>query len=249
MAARYHISDDGMPGKCRAASSESCPKTKAGDGFHGTLEEAAAESEQRFEKNYGSTMTLGSTEQKARWNLAAAGIQKENTAIYRGSDLADLSTLNAVNAEVDSYTRFRLSQVHGVKPIDVSATGDHYIVAEENGTRRVYGSDRNADFRYLGVLHPKLTQPASFSSEHKAMVGDRDAEDRDYSSNNPNLKFYGYGSVALKGVGTVEFTSDPEGSPVDKQVWESIDSTKVPRELFEDESLRRSMKSRGILKD
>lgn len=53
MAIRYHISDNGMPGKCSAASPESCPKTQAGDSFHGSLEEATAESERRFEAKHG----------------------------------------------------------------------------------------------------------------------------------------------------------------------------------------------------
>lgn len=50
---KYHIKDDGMPGKCSAATSESCPKTQAGDGFHGTLEEANNESQSRFEHEFG----------------------------------------------------------------------------------------------------------------------------------------------------------------------------------------------------
>lgn len=54
MATKYHIKDDGTPGKCDAASQESCPKTKAGDSFHGTLEEATQESEKRFDSSYGS---------------------------------------------------------------------------------------------------------------------------------------------------------------------------------------------------
>lgn len=64
MAAKYHIKDDGMPGKCSAASSESCPKTQAGDGFHGTLEEASAESQKRFEDKLGAVVTATKSEQQ-----------------------------------------------------------------------------------------------------------------------------------------------------------------------------------------
>lgn len=53
MAIRYHIKDDGTPGRCSAASPESCPKTQAGDSFHGTLAEATVESERRFEAKHG----------------------------------------------------------------------------------------------------------------------------------------------------------------------------------------------------
>jgi hypothetical protein len=54
MATKFHIKDDGTPGQCGAASAESCPKTQAGDGFHGTLAEASAESERRFEASHGA---------------------------------------------------------------------------------------------------------------------------------------------------------------------------------------------------
>lgn len=57
MAKRYHISADGTPGECRASSPESCPKTQAGDGFHGNLQEATQESERRLESEFGNTVT------------------------------------------------------------------------------------------------------------------------------------------------------------------------------------------------
>lgn len=57
MAKKYHISADGTPGECKASSAESCPKTQAGDGFHGNLEEATRESERRLESEFGGTAT------------------------------------------------------------------------------------------------------------------------------------------------------------------------------------------------
>lgn len=62
MAKKFHIKDDGTPGECTAASAESCPKTQAGDGFHGTLAEATAESERRFEADHGATATASRSE-------------------------------------------------------------------------------------------------------------------------------------------------------------------------------------------
>lgn len=61
MANRYHIKDDGLPGQCSAASASSCPKTKAGDPFHGSLAEAVSESERRFQDKLG----LFETQEKA----------------------------------------------------------------------------------------------------------------------------------------------------------------------------------------
>lgn len=62
MAKKYHIKDDGTPGECTAASAESCPKTQAGDSFHGTLAEATTESERRFEADHGATATASRSE-------------------------------------------------------------------------------------------------------------------------------------------------------------------------------------------
>jgi len=74
MAAKFHISDNGMPGKCSAASPDSCPKTQAGDSFHGTLEEATQESQQRFEKQLGAFVTASKNdEEKASAGEAFAG--------------------------------------------------------------------------------------------------------------------------------------------------------------------------------
>lgn len=57
MTAKYHIKDDGTPGICNASSLESCPKAQSGDSFHGSLQEANAESEKRFKENYGNLST------------------------------------------------------------------------------------------------------------------------------------------------------------------------------------------------
>lgn len=65
MAIRYHISAGGTPSRCRAASVDSCPKTQAGDKFHGTLEEATLESAQRFAASYGELPEAESREDRA----------------------------------------------------------------------------------------------------------------------------------------------------------------------------------------
>lgn len=64
MTTKYHISDNGMPGKCSAQSSDSCPKTQAGDSFHGTLEEATQESAKRFEAQLGAFVTTSRAEEE-----------------------------------------------------------------------------------------------------------------------------------------------------------------------------------------
>ena len=63
MAVKYHISENGMPGKCSAATPDSCPKTQAGDSFHGTLEEATQESQERFSKELGAFVTASKSEE------------------------------------------------------------------------------------------------------------------------------------------------------------------------------------------
>lgn len=60
MVTIYHISDSGVPAVCQARSVEDCPKSRAGDGFHGDLMEATVESERRFEEKHELVNTLRS---------------------------------------------------------------------------------------------------------------------------------------------------------------------------------------------
>lgn len=86
MAAKYHIGDDGMPGACRAKSDDSCPKVQAGDAFHGTLEEASAESARRFEEKLGAFVTTQKKEEKAETPKS----EGYTVARYQGYTAAEL---------------------------------------------------------------------------------------------------------------------------------------------------------------
>lgn len=73
---KYHIKDDGMPGKCSAVSPESCPKTREGDSFHGTLEEAAQESQKRFENKLGTFVSATKAKKEAEANKKITNSEK-----------------------------------------------------------------------------------------------------------------------------------------------------------------------------
>lgn len=75
--ARFHIAEDGTPGVCKAKTVDSCPKTQAGDGFHGTLEEAQVESERRFAKEFGEIPTNKRGNAPATREAALAAKKKE----------------------------------------------------------------------------------------------------------------------------------------------------------------------------
>jgi len=81
--AKYHISDDGMPGACRAKSNDSCPKTQAGDSFHGSLEEATVEAERRFEEKLGAFVTTQKKEEKAEGPKAVGRFENYTAAELR----------------------------------------------------------------------------------------------------------------------------------------------------------------------
>lgn len=55
---KYHIKEDGTPGKCSAKSLDSCPRAQSGDNFHGTREEVEAESQNRFQNEHGNFSTV-----------------------------------------------------------------------------------------------------------------------------------------------------------------------------------------------
>lgn len=89
MAAKYHIKDDGTPGVCNAVSTDSCPKSQSGDSFHGTMEEATAESERRFADAHGafsteSRPTKPISERPSANDLEARGYGSSNAAILAG---------------------------------------------------------------------------------------------------------------------------------------------------------------------
>lgn len=62
---KYHLKDDGTPGVCGAVTLDACPKSRAGDSFHGTLEEATQESERRFEEIHGEVAPAQSSKPSA----------------------------------------------------------------------------------------------------------------------------------------------------------------------------------------
>ncbi len=80
MATKYHISDNGMPGRCDATSPDRCPKTQSGDSFHGTLEEAKAESQKRFEATLGAFATASKADEERE---AAAAVKAAGEEVYR----------------------------------------------------------------------------------------------------------------------------------------------------------------------
>lgn len=60
---KYHIGDDGMPSKCTAATVESCPKSKAGEPFHGEYGEVIDEVQRQFMEGYGPFATVSKAPQ------------------------------------------------------------------------------------------------------------------------------------------------------------------------------------------
>ena len=248
MADRFHISDDGTPGRCKARSVASCPKTKAGDSFHGTEAEAAAESERRFEDQYGSTVTMGAEDQRKLWGVKSRALFLEVRDYYRSGGSSE-QDWDDREAHAEKLRVNGLAKIHGVDPGSVRNSYGSYIVEEEDGTPRVYGyRDMEDPLSYLGVLHPKLDGVVIHASESKAMIGDREAtyEEGLYRH---DVERFGYATVELKRDGeSYSFTTDSKDNPVDRQVWDFIGDT-APREIFEDKSLREALGNGGVLRE
>lgn len=249
MATRYHISDSGTPAVCRAKTIENCPKTKAGDGFHGDLAEAAAESEKRFEQSYGSTVTLSSKEKKDQWNRASHKLWKHamEQNLYRKMDMGQMREHIAQGlAESHGVSRSRVTNDSGDPLV---AMDDMYYVREDDGTTRVYGeriAGRGWTLKYLGVQHPKLKSRVEKASEHIAINLDTGEETENLRG---NYKWFGYATADLDGHGKITFPVDKDGVPTTRQVWSFIDSSKLPKDLEEDEQLRAAIANGGVIKD
>lgn len=241
MEDRYHISDDGTPGRCRARSVASCPKTKAGDSFHGTEAEAIAESERRFEAEYGSTVTTDADSQRKLWRLKSQALFLKIRDHYRSSS----GDWDAVEAQAEELRIRGLAEIHGVDSSSVRNSYGSYIVEDGGGTPRVYGyRDGDEPLSYLGVLHPKLDSVVIRSSEGKPMIGDREATPEEALYRH-DVEYFGYATVDIRGE-SYSFTTDSQGRVADRQVWDFIGDT-VPREIFEDSSLREALNRDGVL--
>lgn len=245
MATRYHISDSGTPAVCRAKTVENCPKTKAGDGFHGDLAEATLESEKRFEQSYGSTVTLSSKEKKDQWNKVARKLYKLRM---------DRLWIRQPMEEIDAEIAQGLAESHGVSKADVTIDeGDphlsndiRYRVREKDGTERVYGDElvaRGWTIKYLGVQHPKVKSRVIRANDGKSILDagiyPSDSKDRGFS----------YATATIEGHGEITFTIDRDGLPSTRQVWDFIDSSKLPGELETDEQLRAAIANNGVIRD
>lgn len=242
MANRYHISDDGTPGVCKAASIASCPKTRAGDNFHGNLNEAQAESERRFEAGYGAVVNSTIQSNSKTWSKASAALSKKGVMLYRASPANDFAKTELV---VAAMMADGLAAIHGVEASAVRRSGVDYIVEEPGGVRRVYG-DEGKGLSYLGTLHPSLDGTVEFASESKFMLNGREAK---YSEiGRAGVEYYSYATANVRNHGVVEFTVDKNGYPTAENVWESLDNSKVPSELFTDESLRSAIVNRGVVR-
>lgn len=163
---RYHIKDDGTPGKCSASSPESCPKTKAGDGFHGSLPSALAESERRFEEEHGSIPALSTSDEKKGWNSVGRRLYKDRIhGLATGVSVEDL----------EAKTAQGLAENHGVPIENVTIDGGDraksndtsYFVKDQNGVERAYGDKivgKEWTLKYLGVRSPGAGENLGSSS-------------------------------------------------------------------------------------
>lgn len=159
MAAKYHIKDDGMPGKCSAASSESCPKTQAGDAFHGTLEEASAESQKRFEDKLGAVVTATKSEQQK--DEAAESFGESYSAHVL--KLVDDPTNPELIAEHRAFQDYIGSEIR---------SGRGYILSDSYKQAELYlGAARERDAENLAKRHAENVQKlANNPSDKEALT-------------------------------------------------------------------------------
>jgi len=195
MATKFHIKDDGTPGQCGAASAESCPKTQAGDGFHGTLAEASAESERRFEASHGavpvSSSPASSSPVEDRRAFSTDMMDSSEYRVEGGrlkvefeGDGYDLGELKAVSSEeVKSWSQdtfgselelqdgevFPLYDAEGSEAGAYMRSGDGFYRAGEKGT---YEMDPPRPSSESSPAAPSKASTPSGSKLNGAPLGD-----------------------------------------------------------------------------
>lgn len=132
----------------------------------------------------------------------------------------------------------------------VSKIGDDFVIkATLDGHKHAYGPDKEGgDLRYLGKLDPRLEGTVQTAAERKEIAaGGKPANF--LTRLRGTSQSYGRATVTLADGRKVTFATDAKGYPVEDAIWDDIDSSKLPREIFEDESLRKSIANRGVLTD
>lgn len=144
MSDKYHIKDDGMPGRCSAASSESCPKTKAGDGFHGTIEEASIESQSRFEAAYGESATTSKGVKKDYSELGGRELQK----LAKDTDDPDLQMEIATRGSDSAKKNLARNPEATAEALDAA-----YASTDNDAIKIELATHLNADLQKMEVSH------------------------------------------------------------------------------------------------
>ncbi len=198
MATKYHISDNGMPGKCTASSPDSCPKTQAGDSFHGTLEEATAEAHARFEKELGAFAT---SSKAAEAKEAADAVKANGEEIYRHPQgkLIKIDADGNVRAFKDG------------KELSTSATAEKL--------RAGYGAWKRDDARAIELPEfanegPRATVPAVDPQELQDSYARKLAEVRDAAADSADLyaQHRAYDAKYAEAEGRVDhYAKQPDG--------------------------------------
>ena len=198
MATKFHIKDDGTPGQCGAASAESCPKTQAGDGFHGTLAEASAESERRFEASHGSVPVSSSPASSSPVeDRRAFSTDMMDSSEYRveggrlkvefEGDGYDLGELKAVSSEeIKSWSQdtfgselelqdgevFPLYDEEGSEAGAYMRSGDGFYRAGAKGAYQMDPPSPSSD----SASYRRLALEADYAAKSVALQAARDAE-------------------------------------------------------------------------
>jgi len=220
--ARFHIAEDGTPGACRAKTVESCPKTQAGDGFHGTLEEAQVESERRFAKEFGEIPTNSKGNAPATREAALAAKKKElQDSRDRFSDsstteperkaieawwrkqqidspYAAMSRVQALEFQENRKNRTRVEKAHSAQIFGALSHASPY--SQENmtmGERIAAGAEKKIERKDLSSSHAELAMNlVAFASDADRDYIINDVAERDLHLFEGQRKGFGKGDFA-----------------------------------------------------
>jgi len=228
MATKYHISDDGMPGPCRAQSVDSCPKTQAGDPFHGTAEEAQAESQRRFVEEFGelpqgtrdaarSKEEVSLSDRKKELSASLSRYQDPATSEAERSAIEDYwkkencngagavaSRIQALEFQEGAKDRPRISEVTGVNETEISAALRH--IPGESPLQSTLGARISAD-REAGIDLAAVTPAHTYYSKEfiSALRYSTSPADRDYIINDVPIREHNAFTGEKSGFGLGDF--------------------------------------------
>lgn len=221
--ALYHIKNNGEPGICRAKNQSSCPLNKDGSNYHSVnKEDMIFESERRFEEESQPETKISTTANREKF---IEELNKKIKIIDSKIDKYGLITKIKINEDEIINELIREYGKENNYLIDTYNFNENHIF--NTGKEKHVYSLRSGKLEFRGRLHKDFNSKPGQAGEHSFYKG----------------RAYGYATVDYKDYGEITYPVKAfEGEPANVPAWDFIDLDKIPKEFFEDKTIKSALR-------